>query len=389
MTRYVVVGAGLGGLRSAQAIIEQDPSADVTVIGDEGRLPYNRPPLSKEFLAGSAAESELEFECAGVDVRWVDAEAIGLDLTDKRLGTTAGDFVFDRLVIATGRAAVRPGWVPVLPNIHLLRTIDDVQAFRAGVAPGSRVLIVGGGFIGAEVAATLISGGHAAAVTIVERALTLMPGLGPVLGERLTDYHRAHGVDVRTGVTLAAFEGDDRVTGAVLSDGSHIGADIVLVSLGTYARVDWLTSSGLQADSAMGVYCDEAGRASGREDVVAVGDVANWHHVLVHERVRVEHWSNAVEMAAHAVEVLTSGVATPFAPIPTLWSDQYDLKIKAAGFLRFVEEFRPRHAEDGRFAWDGMRGDQTIAGLVINDNKTFLRYRSEISRSLSAVTVRP
>lgn len=337
MTRGVVVaGASAGGLATAEALRRFGFDGPITLIGDEARPPYDRPPLSKQLLCGQWDVDRLHLR---------PAEAIAeLDL-DLRLGVCAtalhpaahvveladGNRVpYNELVVATG---VRPRRLPGtgdLPNVHELRTVDDALALRIGLRPGRRLLVVGGGFIGAEVAATARELG--AQVTVLEAGPALMARVvGAVVGEFLAAVHRSAGVEVRTGVAVDRVLRDDGIaTGVLLADGTVLDADNILMAIGSVPATDWLADSGLTLDR--GLVCDEHCRAA--PNIYAVGDVARWHNSLFGTAMRIEHRTNAGEQALTvARNILHPGAARPYAPVPYFWSDQYELKVHAYGYL--------------------------------------------------------
>ena len=249
---------------------------------------------------------------------------------DERTVTTAGGetVAFDGLVIATGASVRRLPGQPELDGIHALRTLDDCLALKADLdREPARVVVVGAGFIGAEVAAT--ARGHGLDVTVLEALpVPLQRALGDEMGAVCGDIHRDHGVDLRVGVGVAGFEGDGagRVTGVLLDDGATIEADVVVVGVGVAPNADWLAGSGLTVDN--GVVCDATCLAA--PGIVAAGDVARWPNQRFGETMRVEHWENAQEQGAHAARTLL-GDASPYEPVPWFWSDQYDRKIQLAG----------------------------------------------------------
>ncbi|MET9199329.1 FAD-dependent oxidoreductase [Gordonia sp. NPDC003585] len=379
----VVVGAGLGGLRAGQRIRELSGD-EVVIVGDEAYRPYNRPPVSKELLAGTMSAEECIFPDADDGFRWeLGNPAVGLDLEHNEVALRHDSIAFDRLVIATGRRARLPSNIPDLQGIHVLRGIDDARRFGKAVSSTSNVVIMGGGFIGCEVAAVLRAAG-VGSVTIVEMSETVMPVLGPTIGAFAQRVHGRHGVDVRCRTGVVAIHGATCVEEIELSTGERLAADVVLVAIGSQPNTEWLTGSGVDLDGG-NVVCDEFCFAANRPDVVAVGDVAQWTHVGVGGVIRVEHWSNAADMGLHAAENLVNpSSAKPYAPIPTFWSDQYDLHIKAAGFLGRVVEFQPVETAPGKYSWDGLdsSGD-LIAGVTVNDNKSFIGYRRRVAAGLT------
>jgi len=307
----------------------------ITLVGAEPHLPYDRPPLSKDFLAGGTdvegiALRRQPYDDLDLDLR-LGVRATGLDVRERVLATDAGEIPYDGLAIATGAAARRLPDQPDLAGIHVLRTLDDAVALRTDLDRAGRVVVVGAGFIGAEVAATCVARGIA--VTVLEALPSpMVRGLGPVLGDTLAGLHRAHGVDLRTSVGVAGFTGDERVTGVVLDDGSTVAADVVLVGVGAAPATDWLADSGLAVDN--GVVCDATLLAA--PGVVAAGDVARWPNpVAGGAPVRLEHWTNATEqgVAAAARLLAGDGPGEVFSSVPFVWSDQYDVKIQCVGHV--------------------------------------------------------
>jgi NADPH-dependent 2,4-dienoyl-CoA reductase/sulfur reductase-like enzyme len=270
-----------------------------------------------------AEDMELDWE-RGV-------RATGLSVADRRLDLADGrSLAYDGLVVATGAAPRRiPGW-PDLEGVHVLRTLDDCLALRTDLtASPRRVVVVGAGFIGSEVAAT--ARGLGLDVTVVEPLpAPVVRGLGVAMGTVVADVHRDHGVDVRLGIGVEGVVGGSRVEAVQLSDGSSVDADVVVVGVGVTPNTGWLEGSGLTVGD--GVVCDATCLAA--PGVVAAGDVARWPHP-VHGEIRIEHWDNAQEQGEHAARTLladlTGGRGEPFSPIPWFWSDQYDRKVQVAG----------------------------------------------------------
>lgn len=335
LQRVVIVGASQAGLRAAEQLRASGYEGTLTIVGDEPHMPYDRPPLSKGVLAGTTRPEATALrpsggELADLDVEWsLSTTATGLDLDERAVLVGGGERLpFDGLVIATGASPRRLPGTDHLDGVHTLRTLDDCIAVRAAlVASPRRVAIVGAGFIGAEVAATCR--GLGIDVTLVEALpVPLERGLGAEMGSVVGGLHSAHGVDVRLGVGVVLIEGGDRVERVRLTDGTTLDVDLVVIGIGVSPNTGWLEGSGL--DIADGVVCDESCHVA--PGVVAAGDVASWHNVRFGERMRVEHWDNAIEMGAHAARSLLQGSsAEPYAPVPWFWSDQYDRKIQLAG----------------------------------------------------------
>jgi NADPH-dependent 2,4-dienoyl-CoA reductase/sulfur reductase-like enzyme len=377
--RVVVVGASLAGLRAAEELRRLGFAGPLTVLGAEAHLPYDRPPLSKAFLAGTADRDAVAlrrqpYEELGADFR-LGVRATGLDLERRVVRTDGGEVPYDGLVIATGAVARRLPDQPDLPGVHTLRTLDDAEALRGDLARSGPVVVVGAGFVGAEVAATCR--GLRIPVTVLEAAPTPMQrGLGPALGDTLAALHRDHGVDLRTGVEVAGIEGGDRVERVRLADGAVIEADVVVVGVGAVPATDWLEGSGLTLDQ--GVVCDETLLAA--PGVVAAGDVARWPNPLAGgERVRLEHWTNASEqgVAAAARVLAGDGPGEPFASVPFVWSDQYDVKIQVVGHVRGDDtvEIVDGALEDRRFVAIFGRDDRLTGAVAFSRPRLLMQYR--------------
>jgi len=276
-------------------------------------------------------------DLASLDIALVEGRATDLDLDGRRVVLHGGNALgFDRLVVATGSA---PRSVPELeprPGVYALRTAADAATIRTAAGEGSRVVVVGGGFIGAEIAGTLTALGRQ--VSVVEPLPALMiRGLGPELGAVFTRRHVAAGVDVHLGAGVTAIEGGDRVDGVRLTDGSKLAADVVVLGLGTVPETGWLADSGLILRD--GVVCDGHLAAAGVDGVYAVGDVARWRHPRYGEDVRVEHWTNAVETAAVVAANLT-GEPSVHEALPYVWTDQLGARLQVFGQVRPQDELR-------------------------------------------------
>jgi NADPH-dependent 2,4-dienoyl-CoA reductase/sulfur reductase-like enzyme len=342
LERIVVVGASLAGLRTVEGLRACGYEGELVLVGAEKHPPYDRPPLSKEILQGSwdverLALRRAPLEDLALDLR-LGRRATALDVRERALALDDGTRErFDALVIATGARARRLPGQPELAGLHLLRSLDDALALRASLERGPRVLVVGAGFIGAEVAASCRARGLDVAM-VEPLPVPLARGLGTRLGELCAALHRDQGVDLRCGAGVAAIEGDGRVERVRLSDGSMLAADVVVVGVGAAPETGWLAGSGLELRD--GVVCDEHCATLGAPHVFAAGDVARWTNPLFGEEMRVEHWSNAVEQGTYVAERLagTETGARPFAPVPFFWSDQYDAKIQFAGRLRADDE---------------------------------------------------
>jgi 3-phenylpropionate/trans-cinnamate dioxygenase ferredoxin reductase subunit len=334
-----VVGASIAGLRAAETVRTEGHRGPVVVVGAEPHQPYDRPPLSKQFLAGTWDEERIALrkpdKLAGYDLDLrLRRRALSLDLHGRRLALDDGSALsFDGLVVATGAAPrALPGTEDV-DGVHLLRTLDDSRALAGALGPGVRLVVVGAGFIGAEVAAT--AHGMGVAVTVVE-ALPVPLGrvLGDAMGAVCGALHADNGVALRTGVGVAGLRTEEhggrrRVTGVELADASVLDADVVVVGIGVAPVTGWLEDSGLELGD--GVVAD--GRLFAGPGVVVAGDVARWRDARTGVSRRVEHWTNATEQGAVAARNLLAGedAALPYDPVPYFWSDQYDVKIQVIG----------------------------------------------------------
>jgi 3-phenylpropionate/trans-cinnamate dioxygenase ferredoxin reductase subunit len=380
--RVVVVGASLAGFRAAEELRALGHEGPIALVGAEVHRPYERPPLSKQVLAGKQPPDATEVlpvtgTLDDLELDWHLGEAAtGLDLHERTVTLAGGaQLPFDGLVIATGASARSLPGTEQLDGVHTLRTLDDCLALRAALeATPQRVVVVGAGFIGAEVAATCR--GLGLDVTLVEALrVPLERGLGPAMGAVLADVHRDHGVDVRLGIGVAGLDGTDRVARVRLSDDTAVDADVVVVGIGVRPNTGWLEGSGLAVDD--GVACDERGIAA--PGVVAAGDVARWTNPRFGESMRVEHWDNAVAMGTHAAHaLLRPETAPPFDPVPWFWSDQYDRKLQLAGRAGGDDtvEVVSGSVEERRFVAFYGRGGRIVGVLGMNQPAKVMRWRA-------------
>ncbi|MEU0854287.1 NAD(P)/FAD-dependent oxidoreductase [Streptomyces griseofuscus] len=341
--RIVVVGASLAGLRAAEALREQGFIGSLTVVGDEPHPPYDRPPLSKQVLLGVAPA-----DSTGLPMRrdpeadWVlGVRATGLDTLGQRVLLDNGESLpYDRVLIATGTRA-RPWPNPAeaaLDGVFTVRTREDAAGLAAALDAGPRrVLVIGGGFTGSEIASACRERGLE--VTVTERGpAPLVGALGGTLSKLAAAMQRNHGVDLRTGVTVTRLLGEKTFTGVELSDGNQVDADVCVVALGAVRNVEWLAESGLAAGP-RGLACDAGCRAFNMygivtDDVFVAGDVSRFPHPLFgYQLLSLEHWGNAVtqaEVAAHNM-VNPGPLRRPHLALPTFWSTQFGLNIKSVG----------------------------------------------------------
>ena len=358
----MIVGGGLAAARTAEQLRRADYTGAITIVSDENHLPYDRPPLSKEVLRAETDDVTLkpaEFYAdndiavlLGNGARSVDTVAKSLTLAD---GTTLG---YDELVIATGLVPKRIPSFPDLPGIHVLRSLDESRALRSEARDATRAVVVGAGFIGCEVAASLRT--LDVNVTLVEpQPAPLASVLGEQIGGLITRLHQAEGIDVRCGVGVAEVSGDDRVRKVTLTDGSELDADLVIVGIGSKPATDWLEDSGITIDN--GVVCDEVGRTTAPH-VWAIGDVASWLDVVAGQ-VRVEHWSNVADQARAMVPAMLGHEASAAVTVPYFWSDQYDVKIQCLGEPEATDTVHIVE-DDGRKFLAYYERDGVVVGVV-------------------------
>ncbi|MEV0492178.1 NAD(P)/FAD-dependent oxidoreductase [Streptomyces atratus] len=376
--RIVVVGASMAGLRAAEQLRAAGWTGTITVIGDEPHMPYNRPPLSKEVLAGKAPFESLAFtpRASAADVEW----RLGTSVTATRLAERVvvlddgTELAFAGLVVATG---MRPRRLrcdgPCGPDSgrHTVRTLADAQGLRDELTrPGVRVVVVGAGFIGCEVAATAVGLGVTEVTVVDPEPLPMLRPLGELLARALHKRHEERGVRFALGTGVSGFEGEDRVTGVVLSDGTVLAADVVVESVGSVANTEWLEGNGL--DLTDGVLTDERLRVGGLPYVVAVGDVARFPNAR-YDGVprRVEHWSIPGDTAKHAAKGLVAHLtgadaeAGPFAPLPTFWSDQHEFRLQSFGApVLGIDDVRVLDGDPDGDVLVGYHADGRLVGVV-------------------------
>jgi NADPH-dependent 2,4-dienoyl-CoA reductase/sulfur reductase-like enzyme len=385
LKQVVVVGAGVAGMQAAETLRQDGYGGALTIVGAERQAPYHRPPLSKKLLTGDIHRAGVDLAPQfDLDARVLrGATAIKADLSSRtvHLRDENQDLAeqFDGLVIASG--AVPREWPggPVPDGVLMLRTVEDCLAIRERLSSRPRVAVVGGGFIGAEVAASCRSMGLD--VVLIEKSATpLLAALGKELAPRWADLHRRHGVDLRVGVGVDGFVGNGHVQAVRLTDGSHVPADVVIVGLGVTPATDWLEGSGLHIDD--GVVCDATGAAEGATDVVAAGDCARWFHPLYERHLRTEHWDDAGRQGAAAARTLLAGPdhAEAFGGVPYFWSDQYDVKVQMLGTPTDYDaiEIVEGDADGWEFVAAYGRGGRTIAVLGTIPNRVHA-YRDAIS----------
>jgi 3-phenylpropionate/trans-cinnamate dioxygenase ferredoxin reductase component len=347
----VIVGGGLAAARTAEQLRRADYTGPVMIVSDEVHLPYDRPPLSKEVLRKEVDDVALKprdwYDENDITLR-LGSAATSLDTHEQTVtlddGTVLG---YDELVITTGLVPRRIPAFPDLEGIRVLRSFDESMALREHASAARRAVVIGAGFIGCEVAASMR--GLGVDVVLVEpQPQPLAAVLGEQIGELVARLHRDEGVDVRLGLGVAEVRGEGHVDTVVLTDGTEVPADLVVVGIGSRPATEWLDGSGIEVDN--GVICDEAGRTSA-PNVWALGDVASWRNPMGHQ-ARVEHWSNVAEQARVVVPAMLGRDTPSNVVVPYFWSDQYDVKIQCLG---------EPHATD-------------IVHLVEDDGRKFLAY---------------
>jgi NADPH-dependent 2,4-dienoyl-CoA reductase/sulfur reductase-like enzyme len=398
LRQVVVVGAGVAGTRAAETLRQEGYDGALTIVGAERHAPYHRPPLSKKLLTGEVHRAgvdlapQFDFEARVLRA----ASALKLDTSARTVQVHDDNqnlsVQFDGLVIASG--AVPREWPggPVLDGVLMLRTVEDCLAIRARLGSRPRVVVVGGGFIGAEVAASCRSMGLN--VVLIEKSSSpLLAALGKELAPRWADLHREHGVDLRVGVGVDAFVGNGRVEAVRLTDGSQVPADLVVIGLGVTPATDWLDGSGLRVDD--GLVCDATGAVegdTGDATVVAAGDVARWWHPLYERHLRTEHWDDAGRQGAAAARTLLAGPdgAEAFDELPYFWSDQYHVKVQMLGVPTDYDALEVIEGDPDTWEFVAAygRGGRTIAVLGTISNRVYA-YREAIEKRAEFPPGRP
>jgi 3-phenylpropionate/trans-cinnamate dioxygenase ferredoxin reductase subunit len=380
-----VVGGSLAGLATAEGLRRQGYDGQIRVVGEEPWLPYDRPPLSKEVLKnGLTADPpylRTEQAIADLQVEWMLGRGCtSLDTGARNLLLTNGDVLpFDALVVATGARPRRLPQLDGVAGVHVLRSWDDDVALAAELAHASTVVVVGGGFIGCEVAASLRHRGID--VTIVEPFPTLLFGpFGAEVGGRLNRMHQDHGVRLMLGASVTGYRGAGRVEAVVLEDGRELPADLVVLGLGAVPNTEWLRGSGVACDD--GVLCGPDGRTE-IQDVYAVGDVARPESSLYGKRVRVEHWTSAsMQGATVAATILGSTAGGELVRVPYFWSDQYDTRLNYVGLHERTDRVHVHGSDDEAWqaAWE--RDGVITAAVASGEPRLLPAMRSALGQPL-------
>ncbi len=392
-TTFVIVGGGLAGAKAVEALRDSDFDGQIILFAEEEHLPYERPPLSKEYLAQKKTLSDFTVQNSDwyrdhdIDLR-LAARVSALDPAAHTVGLPDGTTVhYDKLLLATGSGSKRP---PIpgsdATGVHYLRTYDDAEALNSVLAEGSSLAVVGAGWIGLEVAASARQRG--VNVTVVETAKQpLMAALGETVGEVFATLHREHGVDLRLQAQVEEITKADgaegKATGLKMRDGSMAAADAVLVAVGAKPNIELAEQAGLSMGDG-GVLVDASLRTS-NPDIYAVGDIAAAEHPLFGTRIRTEHWANALKQPAVAVAGML-GKPGEYAELPYFFTDQYDLGMEYVGYAPSLDRVVFRGDVAGRefvaFWLDA--GNRVLAGMnvniwdVLDDVKALIRSRTPV-----------
>lgn len=368
-----IVGASLAGTRAAEGLRNMGHAGRITLVGAESELPYDRPPLSKDLLVSNWSDEAVEsfrlastasLESAGIELR-LGVAATGLDTLERVVILADGASVsYDVLIIATGAAARPSPWRPG-SGVYQLRTLEDSRVIAARLKLGEPVVVVGGGFIGTEIAAAAV--GFGCDVTVVDPVSEPMARIvGPEIARNLVELHHRHGAQTRFGVGVADIQGQDGELTVILDDGSRLEASTAVVGIGSVPSTEWLAGSGLTLEN--GVVTDGFLRAVGADDVYAIGDVARWPHPSRGVQVRAEHWTNASDQARYVATAITQGAEEGYDSSDYVWSHQYDWKVHTIGW---------RHPE----------GSSTIVGDLVGNGKTAVIHSDADGAACGAVTV--
>ncbi|WP_229052638.1 NAD(P)/FAD-dependent oxidoreductase [Aeromicrobium sp. Leaf350] len=387
MTRLVVVGASLAGLRAVEAARKAGHEGPITLVGDEPHVPYDRPPLSKAYLDEGEPEPttfrEEEHLTGELGVELVLGQgATGLDTERQEVRVGEERVPYDALVVATGARARTLPQAGSLAGVHALRTLDDAVAVRRELDRGVKVVVVGAGFIGSEVASGARKRGLD--VTVVEALETpLVRACGEAPGRWIAGLHERHGTRLLCGSGVADLhgsgsDGGGRVEAVELTDGTVLPADLVVAGIGAIPNTEWLEGSGVELEN--GVVCD-ATLASSVPGVYAAGDVASWVNPVFDRRQRLEHWTSAAEQGAIAARnALDPANPTAYRTVPYFWSDWYDVRIQFVGTPQADEVLLVDGDPDAGERWVALyrSGDRLVGALTVNGQTEIMKYRGKI-----------
>ena len=394
MESLVIVGASLAGLSAARAARSLGFAGRLVIIGDDPARPYDRPPLSKDFLAGriEAADLALETDTDALEAEWIlGTRAVSFDAATRMVHLADGRMIHaEALVIATGASPRTLPQIAEADNVVSLRTIDDAQKLRALVRRGGRMVVVGAGFIGAEVAST--AHGLGLEVTVLEKSPTPLCGpLGAQLGAVVAGLHERAGVELICGADIAEFElAGGSVAAVRLADGRVLDADVVVVGIGAVPNTGWLEGSGIELGN--GVVCDAVG-ATSIPGVVAVGDCAAWWEPVTGRHQRVEHWTGAAQRPAVAIGALLGAdpATLPAVKPPYFWSDQYGTRLQFAGDASRADRVAYEHGGPGEDSLLAVyyAGEHPVGVLAWNQTKLFCRWRKTLEKLAATATQVP
>ncbi len=378
MNRIVVAGVSLAGLRTAEALRLEGFTGEIVMVGEEQLFPpYDRPPLSKEILKGLWQEDRGRLKVAeNLDPTLILGHRVtALRASDNEVELDDGTVLtYDGLVIATGASPKMMGSIDTsIPGVHVLRTFPEAVALREAIGGSPKVVIIGAGWIGCEVAATCRDRGLD--VTILEYfPQPLERTLGPIMGAWAGAMHRAHGVDLRCGVSVSGVSGEGRVERVDLADGTSVAADIVVLAIGVFPETKWLEGNGFDLEN--GVLCDETLQVVGASNIVAAGDVCRWPNKMFNRTMRVEHWSNAVEQAAVAAHTLIHpDEPKGYSAVPYVWSDQYDAKIQYVGTGGEYHSILEGSTEENKFVAAYATDGVLVGALCVNSPARMIKYK--------------
>ncbi|MEU5852677.1 NAD(P)/FAD-dependent oxidoreductase [Saccharopolyspora shandongensis] len=382
MRTIVVVGASLAGLRAVETARRLGYDGRLVLVGAEPGLPYDRPPLSKAFLTEADTEiapfrGRSHYTELGVELR-LGIPATTLDTAHREVGLADGERLgFDGLILATGaKPRALPGTCDQA-GIHVLRTADDAIALRGAMRRSRRIVVIGSGFIGSEIASS--AGKNGLEVTMVEALPTPLAGaIGGKMGEICSLLHTDNGTRLRCGIGVTGVDMGNGGKRVRLADGGEIDADLVVAGIGVSPATEWLVGSGLAIDD--GIVCDEM-LCAGVPGIYAAGDVARWPNSLFGQSMRLEHWTSAAEQGAHAMRnLLAGGPGKPYTAVPYFWSDWYDSRIQFLGIVG--EEVRVVHgsADERRLIAVYRRGNRIVGALSLNWPTAIMKYRALIAR---------
>jgi len=386
----VIIGASLAGVRAAETLRSNGFAGALTIIGAETHMPYDRPPLSKNYLAGDWDADRIalrkEDDLYSLNINWMLGQPATSLNTDASVVTLADGATvsYDGLIIATGGLVRRLPNQPDIAGVHVLRTLDDATVLRDELVEGARVVVIGAGFIGLEAAATATKRG--AKVTVLEGLdAPLIRALGAEMGAAIGAVHERNGVTIRCSVQVASINGDTKVSGVTLTNGDTIDADVVIVGIGVAPATQWCSDSSLTIDD--GIVCD-ANLNAGPTNVFVAGDVLRWPNGMfkdIEPTMRVEHWTNAAEQGAVVAQNLLATLRNEpmqsYSAVPFFWSDQFDARIQFLGraFATSTVDVVAGNVADGRWCAMYSTNDRLTGVLGVSMPKLVMPSRAMLS----------